>query len=49
MDLVITLDVPPTLTAADIVDLFNDGTLPTGATLYQTDGKIKFRWTVTVN
>lgn len=49
MDLVLTMDVPPSLTAADISDLFADDILPATATLYQTDGKIKFRWTVTTS
>ena len=49
MDLIITLDVPPALTAGDITDLVADDVLPANATLYQTDGKIKFRWTVTTN
>jgi hypothetical protein len=43
------MDVPSAMTATQISDFVTAGTLPANATLYQTEGKIKFRWTVTVN
>jgi hypothetical protein len=47
MNLQFVMYVPPALTLGEIVDLFNDGSLPAGATLKRDeDGHILFTWEV---